>query len=59
MRLPGTLTSLVLSVLGIAIASIAPAWANPPISALPEPMSALVFGAGLVGAALVGRRKKK
>ena len=58
MRSPTTLTSLALAVLGITIASIAPAWA-PPIGALPEPTTALVFGAGLVGAAVMRFRNKK
>jgi len=60
MRSLGTAASLSLSVLGFTIALIGPAWAPipPPINA-PEPMSALVFGAGLVGAAVIARRKKK
>jgi hypothetical protein len=57
MRLLGTTLSLTLSVLGITIAFIGPAAAQ--VVAAPEPMSALVFGAGLVGAAVIRRRKKK
>jgi hypothetical protein len=60
MRSLGTALSLSLSVMGFTIALMGPALAPPPppISA-PEPMSVLVFGAGLVGAAVVTRRKKK
>jgi len=58
MRSPGTVLSLSLSVLGFTIALIGPAAAFPAIQT-PEPMSAMVFGAGLVGAAIVARRKKK
>lgn len=57
MRSLATAMSLTLSVLGITIAFIGPAAAQ--TVPLPEPMSALVFGAGLVGAAVIRRRKKK
>jgi hypothetical protein len=50
-----------LAVLGITIASITAAWAppTPDPTAVPEPISAPVFGAGLVGVALIRGRMKK
>jgi len=60
MRPLGTALSLSLSVLGFTIVLLGPALAPPPPPiSTPEPMSALVFGAGLVGAAIVARRRKK
>jgi len=58
MRSLTSVASVVLSAVGIAIALVGPAAAFPAIQT-PEPMSALVFGAGLVGAAIVARRNKK
>jgi len=58
MRSLTIVASVVLSAVGITIAFIEPAAAFPAIQT-PEPMSAIVFGAGLVGAALVARRNKK
>jgi len=58
MRSLTSVASVVLSAVGITIVLIGPAAANPVIQT-PEPMSALVFGAGLVGAAIVARRNKK
>lgn len=57
MRSLATSLSLGVSVLGFTIALMGPAAAD--FSRVPEPMSALIFGAGLVGAAVIGRRKKK
>jgi hypothetical protein len=57
MRSLATAFSLALAVLGVTIASIGPAAAARVIT--PEPMTGLVFGAGLVGAALLRRRNKK
>ena len=58
MRSPISLVSFVVAVAGVMVASIAPAWA-PVTPSLPEPTSAVVFGAGLVGVALFGLRKRK
>lgn len=58
MRWLGKFDSLALSILGVMIALIGPAAAVPSDFRVPEPMSALVFGAGLVGAAVIRRRKK-
>lgn len=57
MRSLGTALSFSLSVVGFTIALVGPAAAD--FFQVPEPMSALVFGTGLVGAAVVARRKKK
>lgn len=54
----GKLGSLALTILGTMIALMGPASAIPSDFRVPEPMSALVFGAGLVGAAVIRRRKK-
>ena len=58
MRSLATAFSLALAVLGVTIASMGSALAIPVVAA-PEPMTGLVFGAGLVGAALIRRRNKK
>jgi len=57
MRSLPTAFSLILAVVGVTIASMGSALATP--IAAPEPMTGLVFGAGLVGAALIRRRNKK
>jgi O-antigen/teichoic acid export membrane protein len=57
MRSLTTAFSLTLAVIGVTIAAIVPAAAVSTV--LPEPMTGLVFGAGLVGAALIRRRNKK
>ena len=49
--------SLPLAVIGVMIAFTGSAFAVELVSA-PEPMSALVFGAGLVGVAVIARRKR-
>lgn len=58
MRALGTAFSLGLSVVGISIALMGPVAAGDFIRSVPEPMSALLFGAGLVGAAVIRLRKK-
>ena len=58
MRSLSTAFSLTLAVVGVTIATMGSAFAAPLIAA-PEPMTGLVFGAGLVGAALIRRRNKK
>jgi len=49
--------SLALAVAGVLIAATGSAAAI--VIQTPEPMSSVVFGAGLVGAALIRRRNKK
>ena len=49
--------SLTLAIVGVTIAAIVPAAAVSTVP-LPEPMTGIVFGAGLIGAALMWRRKK-
>jgi hypothetical protein len=57
MRSLASTLSLTLAVVGVTIAAIVPAAAVNVV--LPEPMTGVVFGAGLVGAALIWRRNKK
>jgi hypothetical protein len=58
MRSLASIASVALSVVAITIASLGPA-AAVEIVRVPEPMTALVLGCGLVGAAVIRRRKKK
>jgi hypothetical protein len=57
MRSFTTTFSLSVAVIGVMVASMGSAAAT--AIRVPEPMSALVFGVGLIGAAIIGRRKKK
>ena len=57
MRSLATILFLGVTALGFTIALTGSAAAD--FRSVPEPMSALVFGAGLVGAAVIARRKKK
>ena len=58
MRSTTAIIAFAVSVLGFSVAFIAPASADF-IARVPEPMSALMFGAGLVGVSIVGYRRKK
>ncbi len=49
--------SFALAVSGVMLAATTSAFAAPILT--PEPLTSAVFGAGLVGVALLSRRKKK
>jgi len=56
MRSVTGMVSLALAVTGVMVAATTSAFAS---IAVPEPMTSVVFGAGLVGAAVLGRRFTK